>query len=321
MHKTKLLRRALALLMMVVLLMATGAPALAASFKAKINSSSAKVYSLPSTSRGVSVKAVRGTTVKVTAYAKGWARISYKGHTGYIPVKYLNLTNRIKAYTAKSTPVYKSASSSSSKLGTLSIGKAVYVVGVSGDYYRVQNSSGSVTGYVKSGNLTTKAKLTEAYNKWKQEQESSSSNGGGSGSNGGGSSNGGSSSTSDKLSKVISLAKSLIGRGYAINDNPPSTFNCSSFVEYCMEKYGFSMQGTAVKQASDGRYAKISSMSDIKAGDVLCFDTNNDGVCDHTAICTGKGSFIEASENAGVVQTNSMTDWYKDHFMHARRPS
>jgi cell wall-associated NlpC family hydrolase len=59
----------------------------------------------------------------------------------------------------------------------------------------------------------------------------------------------------------------------------------------------------------------------VKKGDVLCFDTNDDGTVDHTAIALvdGGGSFIEASENAGKVQTNTMTDWYKERFKLARR--
>lgn len=315
------LRRILTALLAALLLVAACTPAaLAASFKAKINSSSAKVYSSPSTSSKYSVPAVKNVTVTVTGYSDGWARISYKGNTGYIPVKYLNLTNRIKAYAAKSTAVYKSASSSSSRLGTLSLGSAVYVVGVSGDYCRVQNRSGSLTGYVRSDNLATKAEMEAAYDAWKKSQSSASGGSSSGGSSSGGSSSGSSSeSSTSKIDKVLELAVSLVGRPYALDDNPPSSFNCSSFVKYCMEKYGYSMQGTAASQASDSRYAKITS--GYQKGDVLCFDTDSDGVCDHTAIYMGSSKFVEASQSAGKVQTNSLTSWYKEHLLWARRPS
>ena len=330
MTKNKRLRRALTALLAALLLFTACAPAaLAASFKAKINSSSAKVYSTPSTSSKYSVPAVKNVTVTVTGYSDGWARINYKGNTGYMQVKYLNLTNRVKAYAAKSTSVYKTASSSS-RLGTLSLGSAVYVVGVSGDYCRIQNRSGSMTGYVKADNLATKAEMEAAYDAWRRAQSASGSASSGSSSSGsassGSSSSGNSSSGSassessgSKIDKVIALATSLCGRPYALDDNPPASFNCSSFVEYCMEKYGYSMQGTAASQAGDSRYQKVTS--GYQKGDVLCFDTDDDGVCDHTAIYMGSNRFVEASQNAGKVQTNSLTDWYKAHLLWARRPS
>lgn len=319
-----MLRRALIALITATLLAAACAPAaLAASIKAKINSSSARVYNVPSTSSDVNVRAVKGVTVTVTGYSKGWARIRYKGNTGYMKAKFLNLADPIKAYAAKSTPVYKSASSSSSKLGTLSLGSAVYVVGKSGGYYRVENASGSATGYVKASNLASRSELMKAYKEWKAEQnENSGGNSGGSNNsnNSGNSGNSGSSNPTSKIDKVLALARSLVGRDYAISDNPPSSFNCSSFVEYCMEKQGFSMEGTAAEQAKDSRYARIA-LSDIRKGDILCFDTDGDGVCDHTAIYLGDSTFIEASQSAGKVQTNKLDSWYRSHFMLARRPS
>ena len=306
------IRRWLCAMLMLALLCAAFAPtAMAASYSAKINSSSSKIYKSPSSSSKVLCNGVKNLRVSITGYSGDWARITYKGYTGYIKCEYLTLSSRITAYTAKSTPVYKRASSSSGKLGTLSTGSTVYIVGMDDGYYRIQNRSGSVTGYVKAGSLTNKKVSAPA-----------GSSGSSSSSSVGSSSSGGSSSSStSKIDRAITLAKSLIGRPYATSDNPPSSFNCSSFVEYCLEKAGFSVKGTAAAQAADSSLAKITGTSSLKKGDILCFDTDGDGVCDHTAIYLGSGSFIEASQNAGKVQTNSMSSWYKSHFMWARRPA
>lgn len=286
--------------------MASGA---LADFQARINSSSAKVYASPSTgSKGVS--GGKGITVTVTKYSGSWAQIRYKGYTGYTQVKNLNLVKRIKAYTGKSTPVYRQASSSSSRMGTLPIGTGVYVVGKSGGYYRVQNASASVTGYVAAGNLTTYAKLSKAYQAYKEARKNS-----------GGGSSGSSASEStagmSRIDKVLKLAQSLVGRKYAIDDNPPASFNCSSFVKYCMGKYGYSFEGTAAEQA---KMRNKVAKDDIRKGDVLCFDTDSNGVCDHTAIYMGSNQFVEASQGAGKVQINTLDDWYRGKLMHAIRP-
>ena len=119
-----------------------------ASDSAKINSDSARFYSSRSTSSD-SVSLKKGTSVTVKSVSGDWAKASYKGVTGYVPVKYLNSSSRYSAYISRDTYVYRSASSSSDRV---SIGKntKVYVVGVSGDFLRVQNSGGSATGYVSA---------------------------------------------------------------------------------------------------------------------------------------------------------------------------
>ena len=298
MKKRNAVQKWICAILAVALLVACAPAALATSYSAKINSSACKVYKSASTSSKVLCSDVKDLSVSITGYSGNWAKIEYKGYTGYVKCEYLTLRSRLTAYTAKSTPVYKRASSSSSKLGTLGTGSTVYVVGMDDGYYRIQNRSGSVTGYVKSGYLTATKPKTSS-----------------------GSPSSGSTVSVTGVDKAISVAKSLLGRPYAVSDNPPSSFNCSSFVEYCLEKAGFSVKGTAAAQAADSSLAKISSTSSLKKGDILCFDTDGDGTCDHTALYLGSGSFIEASQNAGKVQTNSLSSWYKSHFLWARRPS
>lgn len=298
MKKRNAVQKWICAILAVVLLVACAPAALATSYSAKINSSACKVYKSASTSSKVLCSDVKDLSVSITGYSGDWAKIEYKGYTGYVKCEYLTLRSRLTAYTAKSTPVYKRASSSSSKLGTLGTGSTVYVVGMDDGYYRIQNRSGSVTGYVKSGYLTATKPKTSS-----------------------GSPSSGSTVSVTGVDKAISVAKSLLGRPYAVSDNPPSSFNCSSFVEYCLEKAGFSVKGTAAAQAADSSLAKISSTSSLKKGDILCFDTDGDGTCDHTALYLGSGSFIEASQNAGKVQTNSLSSWYKSHLLWARRPA
>ena len=300
MKKRNAVQKWICAILAVMLLVACAPAALAASYSAKINSSACKVYKSASTSSKVLCSDVKDLSVSITGYSGDWAKIEYKGYTGYVKCEYLTLRSRLTAYTAKSTPVYKRASSSSSKLGTLGTGSTVYVVGMDDGYYRIQNRSGSVTGYVKSGYLTATKPKTSSDSPSSSTPPSSSATG---------------------VDRAISVAKSLLGKPYAVSDNPPSSFNCSSFVEYCLEKAGFSVKGTAAAQAADSSLAKISSTSSLKKGDILCFDTDEDGTCDHTALYLGSGSFIEASQNAGKVQTNSLSSWYKSHLLWARRPA
>lgn len=61
--------------------------------------------------------------------------------------------SRYTAYISKATYVYKKASTSSTKKA-IGVNTKVYVTGASGSFYRVQNASGTGTGYVLSGCLS-----------------------------------------------------------------------------------------------------------------------------------------------------------------------
>lgn len=114
----------------------------------------AKLYRKPSTS-SASVKLPKGTSLSMSDASNGWAKVTLKGVTGYVPVKYLNSQSRATAYVSKNTYIYAEASTSSSKK-KVKVNSKVYVVGVSGDFCRVENKSGSATGYILTSCLSTK---------------------------------------------------------------------------------------------------------------------------------------------------------------------
>lgn len=140
-------------------------PATASAYSAKINSSNAKIYS----SSGISVSLPKGTSVTVKDVESGWAKVSCKGETGYVRLKYLTAKDGVTGYISKKTGLYKAASSSSSKLATLPKGTKLEVVGVSGGYYQVTN--GSVYGYVDKDNVSRSKPSTKSKTSWTDKVE------------------------------------------------------------------------------------------------------------------------------------------------------
>lgn len=145
------------------------------------------------------------------------------------------------------------------------------------------------------------------------------------GNSGSGSSSSGSSSTSTNktgVEKLISIAESKIGCPYSGGAKGPNKFDCSGFVYWCMKQAGFSggyMNSRAWRTCS--RYPRITSMSDIKRGDVLVFrgDSADTG---HVGIYLGSGKMIDASSSAGKVRiTTTVTSgsYWKNHFLMAYR--
>lgn len=292
------LKRVACALLMLSIMMAMFAPGASASISAKVNSSSARAYRSASTS-GKSIKVPANLKLTITAISGSWAKVSYKGKTAYMKLSSLAPTKKATGYVTKSATVYNS---SGKKVDTVSKGTALYVVGTVNNHYCVMNKSGDV-GFMKTGTLSDK-KPTSKPNKpalSNVHQNVSPSLKG--------------------VEKAIAIAQSYLGTRYSLSGSAPEVFNCSSLVGYCMGKAGYPMNSTAASQAADGRYAKITSFSKMRRGDLLYFDTNDDGRIDHTGIYLGGNSFIEASQKAGKVQYNTLSSWYRSHLKWARRPA
>ena len=153
----KFFRRCLAVLLIALLASANISPALAASISVKANTNT-KAYRKPSTSSD-SLPLKKGLKMKLTGVSGSWAQVKYNGVTGYCNLACLNTTSRYPGYISKDTYLYRSASTGSSKKA-IDVNTKVYVIGKSGNFFRVQNASGSVTGYVKTG-CVSKSKVKE----------------------------------------------------------------------------------------------------------------------------------------------------------------
>ena len=90
------LQKMIFLLAVALLITSTITPAMAKSVKAKVSSSSAKVYQKASRS-SKSVKLKKGVTLKVTKVSGSWAKVTMNGRTGYMPKKYLTVTSKGKS--------------------------------------------------------------------------------------------------------------------------------------------------------------------------------------------------------------------------------
>lgn len=287
--------------------------AFADSISVKLNATT-KIYQSASTSAR-SIKAPRNLKVTLKGYSDGWGKISYKGHTGYVKLRYLDRVDPVKAYVTESATIYKDAEGSK-KLGAVSAGATVYVVGVDGGYVRVTDKSGNKVGYIKASVLSgSKAALDDS---------ESGDVGGGDAAADAVPESLRSTTTNPSDSKIeftIYLAQNLIGAPYAGDANPPKSFDCAKFCYYC---YGQAQSGSigssSYGQGYDERYRKIA-FDDLKRGDMVCFDTVSDSdQCDHTGIYLGGGYFIHASSAANKVILSSLkSGYYKRTFSWGRR--
>lgn len=104
MKRTVKYKRIISLIMVAMLLTAHFCPAFAASVRAKVTSSSANFYTKASTD-SAHVDISKGATVTVTAVKNGWAKVKYKGVTGYMKTSALSRASAKKSKSWKSRVV------------------------------------------------------------------------------------------------------------------------------------------------------------------------------------------------------------------------
>lgn len=115
--------------------------------------------------------------------------------------------------------------------------------------------------------------------------------------------------------EIIAYAKSLLGVPYRWGGYSTKGIDCSGFTKYVFAKFGIALPRSSYDYAGIG--TKVSR-SNIKKGDILMWDTNNNGTIGHVGIYLGDGMFIHASTSKGKVVTKSLSS-YSEKYMGARR--
>jgi cell wall-associated NlpC family hydrolase len=111
---------------------------------------------------------------------------------------------------------------------------------------------------------------------------------------------------------VVGIAMRYLGVPYKWGGASPSTgFDCSGFTMYVYAQVGVSLPHYTGAQWAMGSPV---SRSDLQAGDLVFF--NGLG---HMGIYIGGGSFIHAPHTGDVVKISSMSGWYAQTYVGARR--
>ena len=128
-----------------------------------------------------------------------------------------------------------------------------------------------------------------------------------------GGSSGGGGSYSGSVGSMISIASSKIGSPYVWGAKGSNSFDCSGFVYWVLKQMGVGQSYiTSSGWRNPGRYTRISSFSDIQAGDIVV-------VSGHVGIAAGGGEIIDASSSRGRVKRSSMSSWWRNNFIVAWR--
>ena len=261
----------------------------------------------PSTSYAVIKTLSKGTEVTVISSSNGWSKVNVGGVSGYVSSDYLSSTkpstgssssnestsnSTSTMYTTDRLNLRKGAGTSYSVITTLDKGIAVTVHSSSNGWSKV--SVNGMSGYVSSSYLSST----------KPSNSSSSTD----------------SSTSSKVDKVLNFASQQLGKPYVWGAQGPNSFDCSGLTYYVYKNAaGITLPRTSVEQS---KYGTTVSKSNLKAGDLIFFDTSgpNDGGVSHVGIYVGNGQMIHASSSQKkIVKVSVETSYWNNAFVRAKR--
>ncbi|HEX9122181.1 MAG TPA: NlpC/P60 family protein [Actinomycetota bacterium] len=119
---------------------------------------------------------------------------------------------------------------------------------------------------------------------------------------------------------------------YCCGTQPTGGFDCSGLAWWVIkaaeggwsnqpprEYLGWSLlQRTSAQMASTG--TKIPTYRELRSGDLMFYDGNDDGIVDHVDVYVGRGWAVDSSSSVGGVTIMWVgSGWYRDHFVWGRR--
>ena len=259
-----------------------------------VNTDILNVRSGPSTSYSKVGKLYKGESVKISEKSNGWYKVSTsKGVNGWVSGTYINLgdTNNVGSVSgeifnsqgnvnADVLNVRSGPSTSYSKVGKLYKGESVKISEKSNGWYKVSTSKG-VNGWVSGTYINLGA----------------TNNVGGS-----------DTTVNSKVASVVNIAKAQVGKPYVWGAEGPNSFDCSGLIYYAY-KNGASITIPRVSR-DQAKYGSYVSTSNMKAGDIIYFDSTKDGVVNHVAMYIGDGKYVHAPRSGENVRIDSTSSSY-----------
>jgi cell wall-associated NlpC family hydrolase len=110
---------------------------------------------------------------------------------------------------------------------------------------------------------------------------------------------------------VVGIAMQYLGTPYVWGGASPAGFDCSGFVMYVFSQVGVSLPHNAAMQYG---YGTAVDRSQLAPGDLVFFDGLG-----HVGIYIGGNQFVHSPHTGDVVKISTITGWYSDTWVGARR--
>ena len=229
----------------------------------------------------------KGTEVTILSTQDDWYEISAGSVTGYVSAQYISLDGTVTQdntvtqdglVIAGPLNVRSGPGTGYSRVGSLSLGATISVLGSSNGWYQI--STGSLTGYVHGDYVALLSDL----------------------------------GSSPVGASAAALAISLVGSPYVYGAEGPNSFDCSGLTYYIYKQLGYTIARGSSSQYKNSGY--FVTQAQLEPGDlVFFFDPRFDSSggtlpTTHMGIYVGNGQFIHASTTSYKVQYDDLFNSY-----------
>lgn len=108
---------------------------------------------------------------------------------------------------------------------------------------------------------------------------------------------------------LIKVARLKLNAKYVWGTQGPSTFDCSGFVNWCLNQVGLNVPYmSSLAWRRPNRFVKIEDIDDLERGDLIL-------LTDHVGIMTDNKTVIDASSSNGKVVERKITNWWRNRFV------
>lgn len=116
--------------------------------------------------------------------------------------------------------------------------------------------------------------------------------------------------------EIADFALQYVGTPYCWGGKDPSTgFDCSGFMYFVFQHFGYTLNRVASEQALNGRHIEAS---ELQPGDLLCFYSGGSYI-GHVGLYIGNNTFVHAATSTTGVITSELTGYYAKRGFEARR--
>lgn len=115
--------------------------------------------------------------------------------------------------------------------------------------------------------------------------------------------------------EFINYSKKFLGVPYRFGGTTPSGFDCSGYINYVFNEYGYSLPRTSADMYAS---KSLSPVKDLKVGDIVFFTTYKPGAS-HAGIYVGNEEFVHASSSRGISVSNLEESYWNKRYLGAKR--
>ena len=269
-----------------------------------VTASNLNVRSQPSTSAHIIDTVPYGTVFDVKSYADDWITIYFGDQIAYVSADYCavsdvppgsvvqpwekedNSTKKTAGEITGSVVNFRAGpSTSAAVIGKFYSGTLVNILEPGDSWYKVEYNG--TVGYVSADYI--------ALYDGSSRGESSSSTG----------------------QQVIAYAERFLGTPYVYGGSSPSGFDCSGFVKYITDHFGYNLSRTATAQYN--QLSKVSK-SNLKVGDLVFFSGPGSSKITHVGIYAGANRFIHSPSPGKCVRYDRLdSSYYTRYYYGAAR--